>query len=324
MGFDLLGELQKVGNAIGDVAGGAVGIIGDAAGTVAGVIGDAASTTIDTISSTASDINKKMEEEGYKSRMKKYNPLFEDVLFSDNYKYPKEIAIKSDCDRRDIDVCQGAIGWTEVVDGMEILCLYEDTVNKVNIEFYPTSQCDTVYYLDPRIERRYVNIESIFSQTQQAKLAELSDIAYKLGARRYSVELVDSVSSRTENDDNVHIDVLKSNIDAKNSSSMNKLIKSKSLASAEFFEVKKPEKPELSWFKKDENINVMINQICGGERSAKSFDIELFGSVYSTMNYNTAVKLNTALLKLNINANINITKKAEEEKEYKMLFHVEF
>ena len=58
----------------------------------------------------AVDLSDKMKSANYQSRMKKYNPLFPEVYFSESFHVPNMIKIVDDAERRGVDVCEGAIG----------------------------------------------------------------------------------------------------------------------------------------------------------------------------------------------------------------------
>lgn len=79
--------------------------------------------------------------------MKKYNPLFPEEYNSDDFHVPNIICIVDDAVRRDIDVCQGAIGWRENKKDTEVLFLYDEFVEKSGLKFVPAPVCDEIYYI---------------------------------------------------------------------------------------------------------------------------------------------------------------------------------
>ncbi|MBQ9959055.1 MAG: hypothetical protein IJP01_01745, partial [Oscillospiraceae bacterium] len=58
--------------------------------------------------------------------LEKYNPLFWDDYIADGYTRPNIIMISNDAERRGIEVCKGAMGWTEKAGEMDVLCLYDE------------------------------------------------------------------------------------------------------------------------------------------------------------------------------------------------------
>ncbi|MDO5413965.1 MAG: hypothetical protein Q4F78_00745 [Bacillota bacterium] len=62
------------------------------------------------VQSTASDLAEKAKNDAYLRKLKKYNPLFPDKYNDASFDRPNLITIVDDAVRRDIDVCEGAIG----------------------------------------------------------------------------------------------------------------------------------------------------------------------------------------------------------------------
>ena len=61
-------------------------------------------------------------------KIKKYNPLFPDKYTSPEFNLPNMIMIVDDAVRRDIDVCEGAIGWLGKESDTEVLYLYDEAI----------------------------------------------------------------------------------------------------------------------------------------------------------------------------------------------------
>ena len=81
--------------------------------------------------------------------MKQYNPLFPEEYFSDTFFVPNIIRIVDDAVRRDIDVCQGAIGWRENKKGTEKNYEnHEQDGNKhIPINNYFKGKCSNAVYM---------------------------------------------------------------------------------------------------------------------------------------------------------------------------------
>ena len=145
----------------------------------------------DNVQKEANVLYEKAKENSYERRMKKYNPVFPKQYKSKDFVVPNMIVISDDIERREIDVCEGAIGWIENSNGMEVLYLYEEAVKMRNIDFIPYPACGTSYYVDNFNKGRYIKIDSIFAKAHEERLAELERIAYELGAKSYSIEIVE-------------------------------------------------------------------------------------------------------------------------------------
>ena len=131
---------------------------------------------------------EKSKADSYTRRMKKYNPLFPDQYKSESFNLPNIIMIVDDAVRRDIDVCEGSIGWLSKESGVEILCLYDEAITFSGIQFVPTVTCDALYYVDSFDRSKFIRTDCIFSKAHEERMAELKHIAYALGAKRCTIE----------------------------------------------------------------------------------------------------------------------------------------
>ena len=90
-------------------------------------------------------------------RIRHYNPLFREKFFSKEFTLPNVIQIVDDAVRRGVDVCEGAIGWTKKVGGVEILYIYDEFVKESGIKFVPFVKCDAVYCVDNFDRNKFIN-----------------------------------------------------------------------------------------------------------------------------------------------------------------------
>lgn len=141
---------------------------------------------------SANSLSEKTKQSLHDQKTKKYNPLFMREFSSADFKLPNVIEIVDDAIRRDVDVCEGAIGWTDKVNDVEILHLYDEWVKESQIQFVPFPKCDAIYCVDPFDRNKFISSDSIFEQTRNEKLAELEHIAYCLGAKSCSIEIVEA------------------------------------------------------------------------------------------------------------------------------------
>ena len=276
---------------------------------------------------------KKQEREIEKEKnkredsVKKYNPLFPDVFQSDNFHLPNVINIVDDAVRRGIDVCEGAIGWIEKVgkgkeeDKVEVLYLYDEFVEESNIQFIPFAACDTVYSIDPFEKGKFINTDTTFERTLNEKLAELEHIAYCLGAKSCSIQIVVSDKDTSNVDVNGKVSALSIKGECNSTTANNQM---KNLKNITYFEGNtKTKLPKLKWFAFDENINGLIEMRRLGKNMIKSKVLELNCSVSKTMSHKMAVAVD-AIKKCKIGGTIAATVKSVQEQNTKLVFEVEF
>ncbi len=289
-------------------------------------------TTFSDIVGKASDIGKKMvagiqksakdlSEQTKKSRrdqkVKKYNPLFPDVFKSDEFNIPNLIMIIDDADRRGIDVCEGAIGWTEKINGVETLFLYDEYIPNSNINFVPFARCDTVYCVDPFDRTQFINTDHTFERTTNEKLAELEHIAYSLGAKSCSIEIVEEVTQVLSVKTKAQVEKLQAESKTNKNGNKNQRVKNVS----HFKGARKPKLPNLKWFAYDENIKGLIDMRHTGKNLIKSKVLEIRCSSTATMSHKTAVAVDKIK---NIKATLSAEVKALKEQNSKMVFEIEF
>ena len=261
------------------------------------------------------------QKKKHENKVKKYNPLFPDVFQSDEFHLPNIIRIVDDAERRGIDVCEGAIGWTKIIKGVEILCLYDEFIDQSNIKFVPFATCDAVYSVDPFEKGKFINVDTAFERTLNEKLAELEHIAYCLGAKSCSIEIVASDTQTLNVNVNVKAKMAGGGLDSTTDKANNQ---TKNLKNVTYFEGnEKTKAPKLKWFAFDENINGLIEMRRSGKNLIKSKVLELSCSSSLTMSHRTAVAVDE-IKGINVNGELSATVKSTKEQNMKLIYQVEF
>ena len=273
-----------------------------------------------TIKKFAEDVITKHQE---KKESKTYIPVMKEEFKKKDYVIPKIIMltdeVKSGEDFRD------AIGWVSNDKECEFLYLTRGFVDKSGITFIPAPMPDTMYYVDPFDNSRYIKIEDYFIKTQQAKIAELTHIAECLGAKSYDIQIVDASNKNESN--NGGIDVKEARYGSANANFSNELTNSvvnSTRTTGDFVKVKRVRRPDLCWFKNDDIINNLVEAICKKKMKYQTFDVEILGSTYNSMSVNTALKLNGLVSYFKLNCNVDFSRKVKDEMEHKMILHMEF
>lgn len=257
----------------------------------------------------------------HEQKLKKYNPLFPKTFKSKDFKLPYIIEIVDEAVRRDVDVCDGAIGWTEIINDMEVLYLYDDFVKKSGIRFLPAVKCSCVYCADTFDKNCFIQFDCIFGRASEEKIAELENIAYLLGAKSCSIEVVES---------DVRIDSKKSKIGggvSKTSASGESVVMSKQgnaqsgRKTTYFNGHDTPQSPELKWFAYDNNIKQLIEMRCKNIDSVKSTFFELNGMSSATMTQKTAQTIDKLL---KISGSRSMESQVIKEYSKKLVFEIEF
>ena len=107
---------------------------------------------------------------------------------------PSIINIVDNAANRKFITDENAVGWIEQHEDVDVLHLYEDFAGNTGLVFVPVAQRDNVYCKDHFEHDKFINANQFFGKATDEKLAELSNIAYCLGAKSCSVEIIESES----------------------------------------------------------------------------------------------------------------------------------
>ena len=121
----------------------------------------------------------------------KQNPLFPEEYNSDRFDLPNIVQVVDDAVRRGNTYCEGSIGWRTESDQIEIMHLYDTEVENSTLFFDPAPIVGNFYYKDPHNKQHLISIDGVFEKIQEQKLAELENVAYCVGARKYEIEIIE-------------------------------------------------------------------------------------------------------------------------------------
>ena len=291
----------------------------------------------------ASDIGKKVADNVQKGtqtlaekakishhdyKMKKYNPLFPEEFNDANFHLPNIIKIVDDATRRDIDVCEGAMGWREKVNGAEVLFLYDEMIDASRIRFIPVATCDAVYYVDNFDRNKYIKTDCLFSKAHEERLAELEHIAYCLGAKSCAIEIIELRQEGSESSKKIGVETSKkafSSNEHYEGSAIHATTNQLNGKTVTNFEGSShPEHPTLKWFAHDESVKGLIEMRCAANNSIKSRQLELAGSSSATMSQATACTIDAVIFKTKNKSAVSMETQATREHLSKLIYTVEF
>lgn len=263
----------------------------------------------------AKKIVDQTKENIHEREAKKYQAISKEMFSGDDFQIPTVLRIEDDSANRDF-IEDSAIGWIEIHRDEPVLHMYTSFVKESGIAFVPVSQRDNVYCQDNFDNKKYINANQIFGKATEEKLAELNYIAYSLGAKSCSVEIIEAETECTSR--RVQIKV-KGNSPVSNVS-INESVNKQSGKSVSFFEGHdNPKVPTLKWFAHDDNIRGLIEMRCN--KAIKSNILELKGSSSATMSRKTACAID-ALIKTG--GSMSMEKQSEKEHNNRLLFEIEF
>ena len=287
---------------------------------------DIGKKTLEGVQSTAKNISEKVKSGNQERKLKKLNPLFLEEYQREDFHLPNIIKIVDDAERRDIDLCDGAIGWRSKEANTEVLFLYDEVEKECGLEFVPNFSCNSIYCVDPYDRKRYIKADCIFAKSEEEKMAELENIAFCLGAKRCSIEM--SSAESTTNIKSRSYSASVENGVASSSSTQSSTAMSTSRNSGknviEFKGHDHPTEPELKWFSCDDTIKNLIRMRCQDPQSIKSRSLELSGASSATMSVQTAMAVDAVAKGIKTSASSSMEMQSNKELNRKLIYIVEF
>lgn len=257
-----------------------------------------------------------------------YNPVFPEQYQSSDYDLPNLIIIEDEDQRKGVEVCNGAIGWLQVENGMEILHLYDEAVEFSGLNFYPYAICESAYYIDSFSKDRFINLDSYHEVIQKEKIEELGNIAHSLGAKEcylesYEEDISSSCSQASSQESARTLTVSgQASFDIQQASETSK---KRSIVFSQIFEgSNQPNEPELHWFKKDMGINSLIKKRCSDANSLHEYSIQIDTTSSMAISVARAAKIDAALKTAKTSSDVSIENKARSESRRKLVYTLKF
>lgn len=275
-------------------------------------VSDIGKKTIEGAKSFAEQTQKNIHDQ----QAQKYIPITKGEFNDESFQIPSIIKINDDSANREFVESEDAIGWVEQHKNVPVLHLYDSFVKNSGLTFVPFAQKDDVYCVDKFKTNTYITAREIFGKATKEKLAELSNIAFVLGAKSCSVEILETES----NMDSGNLKMGIKGVGTFNSGGKGATSQKQSGKTITGFEGHdNPQIPDLKWFTHDDNINWLIEMRC--KRAIKSHILELKGSSSATISKSIACAMDDVL-----GAKINLSMEKEALKEHNdiLVFEVEF
>ncbi len=270
--------------------------------------------------------SEKIKEDNKNRRLKKYHPVTLKEYKSKKFNLPNVIKIVDDAETKHIDVCEDAIGRLVNEKNVEIFYINDEFVSACGLHFVPAPVCDGIYHVDNFDRSRFIRTDEIFSKALEEKLAELEHIAFCLGARCCSIEIVEdnreSNEKKTKSETSMY-DSEKENtasVESKNTAKRN----NRGKINTTFSQNTIPQHPRLKWFAHNDNIRNLIEMRLSASGSVRSKTLELSGTSSASMTQKAAIAIDHEIAKMGIKSKNNIEKQAQIEKNSKLIFEVIF
>lgn len=263
-----------------------------------------------------------------------FSPLLKEEIEAESFVLPKMINVIDASEKRTVDLEFGAIGWQSKEGKIKVLHVYEDALDIVPCDFYPSasSKSGLVFYVDQLNPHRYIDLSKYFDIIADEKKAELLDIAYHLGAKHCHLECREEkrsiVSGKAAGKRTAKFQIdgvpVKVANQGEAEAEFEKYGTAVTLFSQEYSGSNDPQYPELHWYEHDPKILQLIEARCDRANELKRYSAEISDTQSVTFDLNVAVGIDMAIKKMGLASNFSFEGQTRQEKRRKLTFVVEF
>ena len=263
-----------------------------------------------------------------------FGSLLKEEIEAESFVLPKMINVVDASEKRTVDLEFGAIGWQSKEGKIKVLHIYEDALDIVPCDFYPSasSKSGLVFYVDQLNPHRYINLSKYFDIIADEKRAELLDIAYHLGAKHCHLECREEkrsiVSGKAAGKRTAKFQIdgvpVKVTNQGEAEAEFEKYGTAVTLFSQEYSGSNDPQYPELHWYEHDPKILQLIEARCDRANELKRYSAEISDTQSVTFDLNAAVGIDMAIKKMGLASNFSFEGQTRQEKRRKLTFVVEF
>ena len=263
-----------------------------------------------------------------------FGSLLKEEIEAESFVLPKMINVVDASEKRTVDLEFGAIGWQSKEGKIKVLHIYEDALDIVPCDFYPSasSKSGLVFYVDQLNPHRYIDLSKYFDIVADEKRAELLDIAYHLGAKHCHLECREEkcsiVSGKAARKQTAKFQVdgvpFKATNQGEVEAEFEKYGTAVTLFSQEYSGSNDPQYPDLHWYEHDPKILQLIEARCDRANELKRYSAEISDTQSVTFDLNVAVGIDMAIEKMGLARKFSFKDQTQQEKRRKLTFVVEF
>jgi len=310
-----------------EVFAGAAETTKDKAATAANAAGNAIATGKVAAAKKASTIIQNQKERWY-------SPLFLEEYQADDFDMPKLVVIADEDSRKDVELCDGAIGWINRRKVPEIIFLYENFLPECGIRFNPRPICGSAYFRHPFEHDLYLQVKDYLTICLNNQLTKLKNIACQLGAVHCSVEihqekgLIGTLGASRS----AHAQAKEANQSASTGAIQSAGIEcgineTLSIVMDEtFVSGVTPQRPALKWFKHDNEILSLIEKRCSSNMGGvlNTYSIDITASATSTISIDLANSIDASLGAAKVKAGESLSAGLKKEEKKRFVYRIEF
>lgn len=259
--------------------------------------------------------NEKQEQKKREKELEALRPLFEEDVDNPDFSLPKLIRIaEMDDIHRESKLCKNSIGFIFSGKDMDVITIYPEKINDFGLRFYPDMDSE-LYYVNPSDRDFYIALDDYFNYLKIARIGELQKIAQDLGAKHFRVTYKEQKKSLAANDiiGRASIRAAKqgADLEAEHHRRESNFFNIEIAAEMSFIG-HAPQKPSLQYFKKDPQIQNLIEmRMSNNPVTHQVYTLNLGNS--SGIKEKDAAKIDASLGAMKVKGHANVVSEAQKE-----------
>ena len=301
---------------------------------------DTVSEVVDNIKEASDDFSKKQLNARYERDRLALRPVFKETFLpaaggssaptAPGFSMPPIIhVVEKDKKHAESKVCEHSLGHLSEENGVAVLNVYPHHLNDLGISLFPNGE-RSIYYVDPVQKDLYIDIKEYFQQLKLARVNELEQLAFALGAKHFEILF---------KTDTVELEKAKKKAELGAKRGRKKLVDVKvehdgKEVKRESIEVAKaldlgghsdPQVPDLIYFKDNADIQSLIAMRLDKKNSLKKKECSIKYSYSSGITQSDAAKIQGAVDKLGGgSAGVSIVNETLTENHTTLIYKIEF
>ena len=301
---------------------------------------DTVNEVVDNIKEKSDDFNRRQLNARYERDRLALRPVFKETLLqaasgpsaltAPGFSMPPIIhVVEKDKKHAESKVCEHALGHLSEENGVSVLNVYPHHLDDLGISLFPNSD-RSIYYVDPIQKDLYIDIKEYFQQLKLARVNELEQLAFALGAKHFEILFKTDTVELEKAKKKAELGAKKGRtklVDVKVEHD-GKEVKKESIEVAKALDLgghSDPQIPDLIYFKDNADIQSLISMRLDKKNSLKKKECSIKYSYSSGITESDAAKIQGAVDKLGGgSAGVSVVNETLTENHTTLIYKIEF
>ena len=256
--------------------------------------------------------------------LKNLRPIFSVSLTDPDFSTKKIVNISERSKRyAEKEVTKGSIGYLSEYKDVEVVNIFEDSVDAFGLSFYPNSDYG-VYYADPIDKNKYIAVERYFSYLANARVSELQRMAKDLGAKHFKIIYREVHKEKIDKNDHVKLKLIKKKDASANQREFEHKYQDGQIAAELTFLGQDPVRPNLAYLKNEPDLNELIEMRMGEGNKVTHKNISVKFIDTCGIKKTDAAKIDTVLKGLKLDAGLSFESEVNNESMRYFEYEIDF